>query len=565
MSVASLRTLFLSDSPPPPPSQSKASSAPKPTHADALVVVGSDKVHFKAHRLILATRSDFFRAQLVSQIIVDLPFLDPDAFRIVLRFIYSAQQDDEATSTKTQDWRLVLACYQAAKYLGLEDRAAIYLKVFTSIFGHADASSSDVLVACAPAFWVMFGSSASGNQPLGWLKLATLIRILNAIPDNMESAVGRFRIVTLWVQSQPAIGLFTDAVFNKDTGFVHIPFADNSPSVSFAKSPPSLHALNTHASFSTLSLSSPPSKSRLRSTPSMYTLKSHASFSDLGYSGPTNSATFFSAPPQPLNVSNEHQVLLETLHLPCLTAQDILREIEPAQLLSPSHILTLYRLAALAPPTGPIPWSPVPTGFHGRRSTVWNSRTRWSTIGPSNSPGTITYCTPESISPGSGKVSWTVVPLHGIDGIGIGVSADLSAPEQASSSLSAPFSSGADLFERLENGVTSFFSSYSPPQESTTRRASVHDGGYSLYSDGTLRVGKIFVGRLPRGVTFSRGTKVVVTLDVEARTVSFNVGGVDCGVAFRNLPVGGGSGGVYPSVVVGEGGVVCVSPLKRTF
>ncbi|KAJ3067065.1 hypothetical protein HDU99_003636, partial [Rhizoclosmatium hyalinum] len=486
--------------------------------------------------LILATRSDFFRDQFaqsaaettlkgsVSQIIVDLPFLDPDAFRIVLRFIYSAQQDDEATSTKTQDWRLVLACYQAAKYLGLEDRAAIYLKVFTSIFGHADASSSrghesavdmwsaacatqyaeDVLVACAPAFWVMFGSSVGGNQPSGLgacgrkllleLKLATLIRILNAIPDNMESAVGRFRIVTLWVQSQPAIGLFTDAVFNKDTGFVHIPFADNSvssplnsppstrqspnipiddtldsppstptpihsptrlhskPSVSFAKSPPSLHALNTHASFSTLSLSSPPSKSRLRSTPSMYTLKSHASFSDLGYSGPTNSATFFSAPPQPLNVSNEHQVLLETLHLPCLTAQDILREIEPAQLLSPSHILTLYRLAALAPPTGPIPWSPVPTGFHGRRSTVWNSRTRWSTIGPSNSPGTITYCTPESISPGSGKVSWTVVPLHGIDGIGIGVSADLSAPEQPSSSLSAPFSSGADLFERLENG-----------------------------------------------------------------------------------------------------------------
>ncbi|KAI8834869.1 hypothetical protein BC829DRAFT_68935 [Chytridium lagenaria] len=53
------------------------------------------------------------------------------------------------------------------------------------------------------------------------------------------------------------------------------------------------------------------------------------------------------------------------------------------------------------------------------------------------------------------------------------------------------------------------------------------DGGWSLWSDGTLRVGRIFVGRLPRGVTFSRGTPITVKVDMEARTVSFDVGGVD--------------------------------------
>jgi hypothetical protein len=103
-------------------------------------------------------------------------------------------------------------------------------------------------------------------------------------------------------------------------------------------------------------------------------------------------------------------------------------------------------------------------------------------------------------------------------------------------------------------------SSYlSPAASSSSGAAQPHskfigeDGGWSLWSDGSLRVGRIFVGRLPNGVTFSRGTEVKVKVDLEHRTMGFEVNGVDCGIAFRNLP-----GVLYPSVVLADGASVAL-------
>ena len=68
------------------------------------------------------------------------------------------------------------------------------------------------------------------------------------------------------------------------------------------------------------------------------------------------------------------------------------------------------------------------------------------------------------------------------------------------------------------------------------------------------------MGRLRGAAGFSRGTPVRVKLDVEARTLGFEVGGVDCGVAFRNVTTGAG---LYPSLALADGAQVMVSKVQR--
>ncbi|KAJ3030773.1 UNVERIFIED_CONTAM: hypothetical protein HDU68_007850 [Siphonaria sp. JEL0065] len=644
--------------------------------SDVLLVVGSDRVQFRAHRLILSTRSDFFRSEFaaatstlhstsLTQTIIELPFLDPDAFRIVLRYMYSSEEEDEATCLDTQDWRLVLACYQSAHHIGLQDRAQIYQRVFTHIFSTSNdpsttqgrestrdmwiAASSileveDLLVACAPSFWVLFGTESAGGNGNGLgiagrqllidLKLSTLIRVLNAIPEYLESAVGRFRIVKSWMVAQPALGMFDDEEGEDEDGFMvgkhyDVDMSPVSPVSEYGEivgslSPPvtptlmagrmtmeaavktstspvtgvlavtsvaSVTAASTFASgTSKQALRTKESYNNLHATNSQPNLKTliprKPSSLQIQTSTPLSTPARTRGVTVALKVSQEQQTALQELHLPSLTATDILREIEPSNLLMQSHVLSLYRVAA-STPSSSTSWGPVPSGFKGRRCSSWSSRTRWVHVGGSAAigAGNVTYCTPEALGQmngaNGGRFTWTVVPLHGINGVGIGVSADVGATGGGSgggnsSGSLASVGSTDDLLERLESGVSSLFG---VPSGTASRRGSVSnvaeignskegngmrfvgdDGGWSLWSDGTLRVGKIFVGRLPRGITFTRGSNVTVKLDLDARTLGFEVNGVDCGVAFRNLPVA-----LYPSVVLGEAASVSVSPIKRVF
>ncbi|KAJ3228544.1 hypothetical protein HDU81_006115 [Chytriomyces hyalinus] len=610
--------------------------------SDVLIVVGSDRVEFKAHRLILATRSDFFRNEFFSagnqsgNVIIEMPLLDPDAFRIILRFLYTAEEDDEATSPTTNDWRLVLACFQACLHISLNERAQVYQRVFVALFQACDAAVpeslddardmwtsaismglEDLLVACAPAFWVVFGAqnssvnicSSGGKHLLVDVPLDTLIRIINAIPDNLESAVGRFRLIKLWIMSQPAQFLLEDE--EEDNGFVVGKHYDNlildmEDEQDLLASPPST-PLMTQASFeASAARDGGDLQDRARSRRASQSVGQAITKRQLSASparGSIRSPHTPSASPPQQHIkqqpsqqqrlrSQQYQQQLLSLNLDGLTGAQILREVEPSNILCASHVLNLYRAAAANSGGGggaaAATWTPVPCGFKGRRPSSWNSRTKWVTVGGSSGNsllGTnVTYCTVEALGMGvvggsGGKYVWTVMPLHNVGNVGIGVSADVGV------SGGATAGSGEDIMERLESGVSSLFGT---AQSSSSRRGSViggdvhesagfggtsapgsaltpgrfvgEDGGWSLWSDGTLRVGRIFVGRLPAGITFNRGSQITVKLDLDARTLGFDVNGVDCGIAFRNLPAV-----LYPSVAIGDAASVSISPIKRVF
>ncbi|KAJ3108731.1 hypothetical protein HDU97_000129 [Phlyctochytrium planicorne] len=200
------------------------------TAADVTVVVGDDRVEFKSHRIMLMARSEYFRRLFGSNSTVDhvsLLHLDPDAFRIVRRFLYTAEEEDEATSPTTDDWRLVLEAYRITEFLGVHERSPAYHDCFVSIFRRFALDTPDretcrdmwiqtqhhnldnLLVGCAPYFWMMFGTgsnsnaaSRSGEEDLRELlggRLETLVRVVNAVPAGLETPVGRFRLVRSWV------------------------------------------------------------------------------------------------------------------------------------------------------------------------------------------------------------------------------------------------------------------------------------------------------------------------------------------------------------------------------
>ncbi|KAJ3067982.1 hypothetical protein HDU98_008860 [Podochytrium sp. JEL0797] len=638
--------------------------------ADVSVVVGSDRVAFRAHRLILSTRSDFFKDKFITamahpnqknkQLVVELPQIDPDAFRILLRYIYSAEEDDEATHLCTQDWRLVLACFEGALQLELHLRATTYQRVFTHIFSSSDISresaremwlaacgssgAETLLISCAPAFWLLFGSSGStfaeglgiagveaglgvgGRQLLSGLELGTLVNVVNAIPEHLESALGKFRLIKSWIQLRPcgeiALPEDDERCVNKfGTGKQHARGGSLSPpplsspsSRSWHEgedvdSPPTTPTQSTNQPM--LSPKSPSAVTKtLRSYESFYNLqkiKPRESFHNLGsfnpvsdsslpalgsrenkvkareslssinttsrsivnresYSSlktliPRKQSTIFhqhhlqpASPSTPSAIPQSYRNSLQHLHLSGLTASDILREIEPAGILTSDHILQLYRAAAAAPQVG-VAWGPVPLGFQGRKCSTVNSRTRWVTVGGGGnavSAGNITYCTPEAVG-GGGKFRWTVIPVHLGGGVSVGVSADVLGTSGIVGGASGLFAGGG----RGRRG------SSGEEAGANLARFIGDDGGWSLSSDGSLHVGRIFVGRLPNGLGFARGTRITVTLDLDARTLGFMVGNVDCGVSFRNLPTAGGS--LYPSVRVEGGAEIAVSPVKRVF
>ncbi|KAJ3164523.1 hypothetical protein HK101_000422, partial [Irineochytrium annulatum] len=207
---------------------------------------------------MLQARSDYFR-RLFSQPpsnlsldptnppIVDLTVLDPDAFRIVRRFLYTAEEEDEATSPTSTDWRLVLECFRVTDYLGVQERSPAYRDSFVAMFhrfasqagvssgvsyagyGHhhgqglslshsedpretcremwmaADAYRlDDLLVGTATSFWRLFGGEqhrAELGRVLG-TRLETLIKVINAIPRELEPPIGRFRLVRSWMMGR---------------------------------------------------------------------------------------------------------------------------------------------------------------------------------------------------------------------------------------------------------------------------------------------------------------------------------------------------------------------------
>ncbi|KAI8611423.1 hypothetical protein BC830DRAFT_1141236 [Chytriomyces sp. MP71] len=608
--------------------------------SDLLIVVGSDRIEFRVHRLILSTRSEFFRAEISSiapgssQLIIELPFLDPDAFRIILRFLYTGEEEDEATSPTTNDWRLVIECYQAAQHLGLHERAFAYQRVFYGIFQTCDpflpegleearemwssATRKDLrelLIACAPAFWVVFGSQSNSNQGtssgkhlLVEVPLDTLIRIINAIPENLESAVGRFRLAKMWMLSQPLTripaldgeddGFFVGQHYDDATQALEMddeqellmsppatPMLETSQVIVTSVKPTPLSARDSSATIVTsTSRSRRPSATLPDATCPLASRPVSASPTRFRTQSPTASpksqGTYLPSNSQQIA---QYKQLLLNLNLNGLTGAQILREVEPSNIFSTSHILQLYRAAAAASPSGggsgaASTWIPVPCGFRGRRPSSWNSRTKWVTVGGSSAGtqgGNVTYCTVEAlgislVGGSGGKYMWTVMPLHGVGHVGIGVSADVGV-----SGGGASTGVEVDIMERLESGVSSLFGAALSRRGSvvgdagesgsysgvlSTARFVGDDGGWSLWSDGTLRVGRIFVGRLPAGITFSRGSQVTVKLDLDARTLGFDVNGVECGIAFRNLPAV-----LYPSVAIGDGASVSISPIKRIF
>ncbi|KAI9347275.1 hypothetical protein BDR26DRAFT_71554 [Obelidium mucronatum] len=396
--------------------------------SDVTLIVGSDRVQFTAHCLILRTRSDFFKAQLpasavtnsgsLTQLIVELPFLDPDAFRIVLRYIYSLEEDDEATSLDTEDWRLVLACYQAAHHISLNERADIYLQVFTHIFSINDPSTSqgreaacDMWAAASSLSWrggccdcmctrvlgfirapllglVMRGWALLADNNLWTLSLPVLIRVLNAIPEHLESAVGRFRIIKSWFMAQKTLGMFDDE--EEDEGFMvgkHYddclasPVSDYgdivrpfSPPTTPTQTPSRLAESNigtpsskTSSTVATAFVSSAApvlkSKGKLQQSPfsNCYSL-SQTSHYETAIEPSTSNSSRKNEKSGTLNVSLAQQTALQALQLPSLTAADILREIEPADILPQSHILSLYRTAA---------------SYAAKREHILGTRTKW--------------------------------------------------------------------------------------------------------------------------------------------------------------------------------------------
>ncbi|KAJ3111445.1 hypothetical protein HK100_002676, partial [Physocladia obscura] len=710
--------------------------------ADVEIVVSSDRLVFTAHRLILSTRSKFFKTELknfpLGQLaVLALPNVDPDAFRILLRYIYTAEEDDAASYPFTRDWRLVLACHQVAIYLHLFDRAAVYQRTFALIFSALVSSNTavkdsetvqdmwcaiaapecaagdDLLVACAPAFWIAYGrfsgsSSSSdarifdggyngnrrvhglsvvGRRLLVGLRIPTLVKVVNAIPDTLETAVGKFRIVEGWIMAQPDSGIEyssedddysadngSDAKFEysrdriwssvleedeEDFKDYESDFGteDNDEKQDFIEqrgyessvvgslSPDEPRQISTDSSKSPAgTLYSPEQNPRrlarlvhqkLKQRQSYHNLKSQVSSHSIKSAFTTiTTASNGIAKNTPATTNNpvatessinlearalKYQKSLQKLELYGLTAPEILNEIEPARVLSDSQILGLYRAAAAAAAASPqgasMTWMPVPSGFRGRRCSTWNSRTRWTSVGGAavavgaavaadeeeDYGGFVTYCTPEALgrvySRTGGKYTWTVVPLQNVNGIGIGVSADIAASGGGKSKRGSGSGVGEingvadDLFEKIGSGMNNFFGGGSGSgRRRRESSATLHgsdsgnsfgggkgggggvsmmkagkqmkfvgdDGGWSLWADGSLRVGKIFVGRLPKGVTFSRGTAVTVKLDFDTRTLGFEVGGFDCGIAFRNLPPT-----LHPSVVLVDDAAVSISPVKR--
>ncbi|KAJ3208139.1 Chitin synthase, class 2 [Dinochytrium kinnereticum] len=204
--------------------------------ADVTVIVGDDRVDFKSHRIMLIARSDYFR-RLFSSASPDrnmekvmLTHLDPDAFRIVRRFLYTAEEEDEATSPTTDDWRLVLEASRVTEFLGVHERSPAYHACFVSIFHRyamerhdretcremwiaaAGYGLDNLLVGCAPFFWIMFGTGSNGSSGLATGtedlrellggRLETLIKVINAVPAHLETPIGRFRLVRSWLLGQ---------------------------------------------------------------------------------------------------------------------------------------------------------------------------------------------------------------------------------------------------------------------------------------------------------------------------------------------------------------------------
>ncbi|KAJ3109601.1 hypothetical protein HDU96_007164 [Phlyctochytrium bullatum] len=200
--------------------------------ADVTVVVGDDRVEFRSHRIMLMARSDYFRRLFSSGAgkqdeRVMLVNLDPDAFRIVRRFLYTAEEEDEATSPTTDDWRLVLEAYRVTEFLGVHERSPAYQTCFVAIFerfavelqdretcremwGMASGYGLDnLMVGCAGAFWRVFGTGSFGGggggvggEDLRTLlggRLETLIKVVNAVPPHLETPIGRFRLVRSWI------------------------------------------------------------------------------------------------------------------------------------------------------------------------------------------------------------------------------------------------------------------------------------------------------------------------------------------------------------------------------
>ncbi|KAJ3352370.1 hypothetical protein HDU83_008135 [Entophlyctis luteolus] len=363
-------------------------------------------------------------------------------------------------------------------------------------------------------------------------------------------------------------------------------------------------------------------------TPTPACRQSSSSDADFGNSKLNGHRTF---DPLQIDFSDDSLEALEHLNLCGVSAADVLREVEPSGIFSTRRILELYRAAAAAEVAacdGGSLWMPVPLGFRGRRVSTAGAKirgsggsTRWTMVGGSEAVGAetqITYCTPiaitssrgcsSNIGGAGGKFIWTVVPVCGTNGVGVGVSGDMPVSggtnynTSSSGSGMDSFYFGEELFCKLERRVSDFFGgnrrgsichtlstgfeeeagdsedngdcdaasncafgdekerrrSHRPSlQETTTARFVGDDGGWSVWSDGTLRVGKIFVGRLPKGVAFTRGSRVTLKLDMDARTLALDVDGVDCGVAFRNLPAV-----LYPSVVLSGSASVSVSQIR---
>ncbi|KAJ3412667.1 chitin deacetylase [Chytridiales sp. JEL 0842] len=738
------------------------------SETDVVITVGSDRVELRAHRLILGVRSLYFRRLFAAErerssgrvketgdgretpvsvgsggsglggkgagqlprssdgkTMVDLTFLDPDAFRIILRYLYTAAPLDEATDPSSNDWRLVLACYTSSIFLDIPERCQTYHNTFVSIFSryslskrHADECKEmwteldqlgleDLLVSCTPYFWQLFGSSDDNNSNnlcgerthliAGMLtvgkRLECLVRIVNAIPAHLEPPIGKFRLVKGWLMAHagleeeaqtvcldmfgppvrmaslgsedaldhemrttsgsriglhriqdPNFGALESNGFEEDDDNNQNNYSGGSQFIGSPPQSPTFHISanigksKKRESFLSNSSSSNGGGRHQRKAAIAGGYPSNQPGDRQSYSSNGSNTTIHNnnnhnnmpnphSPPTSTPHQHHHHFhpALSLLDLSGITATEIASEIEPSHLLSPHHLLQLYKSAALEKEFTPF-FAPLPCGLAGKRYMTFNRKTKSVTIqAPKGHSRSLTYVSMEALSWGSGSMwsslmaasngqiqqggggggrgvfRWTVVPLSGVGKVGIGVAGDgmstggstgeggefglsgilgglsiqtgvgvsgggggASTPPLTTTTTGtfSPFSgsrptSPTSFFPITTTTTTTMVgaSPSNPPASRclsplgfahpdlelpisplSTPRLIGEDGGWSLRSDGTLHIGRIFVGRLPGGVTFTRGTPVTVNLDMDSRTLSYTVGSTECGVAFRNLP-----------------------------
>lgn len=115
---------------------------------DVLFVVGPQKTHMKAHKVILKARCEYFRMMLGSNwqegqeqhsmVTIEKPETEPEVFKEVLRFIYSG--------SVVLDANLCCKCIQIALEMNLDDLISVCVQCVddnlneTTIFQFFDAS-----------------------------------------------------------------------------------------------------------------------------------------------------------------------------------------------------------------------------------------------------------------------------------------------------------------------------------------------------------------------------------------------------------------------------------------